>query len=102
LSKAGLISPLCRTENILKGGGTSVNNGNYVYSDGHIALIRERLRIIEDTLFDRGASLKRHSEETTLLEAMAYLEKENDRLPLYFRKQIDFVLSEARYILSNK
>jgi hypothetical protein len=79
-----------------------MKNENYVYDAGHIALIRQRLRAIQDALFDGGDALRKQLEKPVLFEEMSYLEKENDRLPLYFTKQIDFVLSEVRYILSHE
>jgi len=79
-----------------------MKNENYVYVDGYISSIRQRLHTIQDILFDDGGSLKKQLEKANLLEAMVYLEKENDRLPLYYRKEIDRVLSEVRYMLSHE
>lgn len=79
-----------------------MKNINYVYVDGYITSIRQRLQTIQNILFDSGGILKKQLERANLLEAMAYLEKENDRIPRYYRKEIDFVLSEVRYMLSQE
>jgi hypothetical protein len=79
-----------------------MKNINYVYVDGYITSIRQRLQTIQNILFDSRGSLKKQLEKANLLEAMAYLEKENDRIPRYYRKQIDYVLSEVRYMLSHE
>lgn len=77
-----------------------MKNENYVYDDSCIASIRQRLKTIQNILFDDAGILKKQFQKADLLEATAYLEKENDRLPRYFGKQIEFVLSEVRYMLS--
>lgn len=75
---------------------------NYVYADGYVTSIRQRLQIIQNTLFDSNNISEKQIDKTNLLEAMTYLEKESNQLPPRYGRQIDSVISEVRRMLSHE
>jgi hypothetical protein len=77
---------------------SSMRNVNYIYADGYVTSIRQRLQIIQNKLFDSNDK----TGKTNLLEAMAYLEKATNQLPCWYGRQIASVISEVRHLLSQE